>query len=147
MHSILTQFATLLMDAFGDTLLWGSAIDNYPIFSISLLITAIIVCINDKSLKSKFKYYELIIPLLIVLIIIGLIYTSLFIQWTSYGSSQIIGVQGRYFLPFLPLLFFIAGNFIKKNRYIKEQYLTKLVLFTSLFASYASLIEMIIKYI
>lgn len=30
-----------------------------------------------------------------------LIYTSLYVQWTAVGNGEIIGIQGRYFLPIL----------------------------------------------
>lgn len=32
------------------------------------------------------------------------VYASLYLQWTPVGEGTIIGVQGRYFLPVLPLL-------------------------------------------
>jgi uncharacterized membrane protein len=34
------------------------------------------------------------------------VYASLYLQWTPVGEDTIIGVQGRYFLPVLPLLIY-----------------------------------------
>lgn len=37
-----------------------------------------------------------------------LVFTSMFFSWTSYAESVVIaGVQGRYFIPFFPLLLFL----------------------------------------
>lgn len=145
--SLMSQFIILTKEAFGDSLLWGSASQNYSVVCFMLLVTAIIVCVNDESLKKKFNFSEVLIMILICIMIIGLIFTSLFIQWTGYGSKSIAGVQGRYFSPFIPLIFIIIGNFISKSRKIDESKLTRLVLFVSILASYASLIEMFIKFV
>lgn len=147
MHSFLTQFLNLLKSAFGDSLLWGSAIQNYSIISFMIFLTTVIVCVNDESIKKKFNIYNSFIIGFIILVIIGLIFTSLFIQWTEYGSSTIEGVQGRYFSPFLPLLMILIGSFSSRKRNINESNLTKLVLLVTIFANYASLIEMFIKFI
>ena len=38
----------------------------------------------------------------------GLIFTSIYVQWTAVGSSLIEGIQGRYFIPLaLPILFLL----------------------------------------
>ena len=51
-------------------------------------------------------YIDLII--FIILIVIILMSTSLYIQWTPLKNNTIYGIQGRYFLPLLmlvPILF------------------------------------------
>ncbi len=47
--------------------------------------------------------------------IIGLIFTSLYVQWTTCGSDSIAGIQGRYFIPILPLVVLLVGSQIKIN--------------------------------
>ena len=146
-NTFFTMFITYVREAFGETLLWGNAIQNYSIFGVLLFITAIVVCVNDESLKKKFDTYGCFIITIIFTMIIGLIFTSLFVQWTSYGSTLIDGVQGRYFSPFLPLIFILVGNFISKKKKIKQENITKLVLIVSIVVNYASIIEMFIKFI
>lgn len=57
----------------------------------------------NKETKDKFTTYQFAIILLIILAIVGLVFTSLYIQWTKPGETAIAGVQGRYFIPILPL--------------------------------------------
>lgn len=46
----------------------------------------------------------------IILLCIGLIEFSMLIAWTPLSSKTIMGVQGRYFLPMLPLFILILRN-------------------------------------
>lgn len=44
----------------------------------------------------------------LVVICTGLIFTSIYVQWTAVGSPLIEGIQGRYFIPLaLPILFLL----------------------------------------
>ena len=47
---------------------------------------------------------------MVVLLIIGLIFASLYVQFTPPGYGIILGVQGRYFIPFLPLILIIISK-------------------------------------
>ena len=67
-------------------------------------LMAMFIGFLNKEIKNKFSVYQTIIILLITAAIIGLIFTSLYIQWTRPEDTAIRGVQGRYFLPILPLL-------------------------------------------
>lgn len=42
--------------------------------------------------------------------VIALIFTSLYVQWTPVANNVINGIQGRYFIPVLPLLVMILNN-------------------------------------
>ncbi len=45
---------------------------------------------------------------IISIICIGLIFTSIYVQWTAVGNPIIEGIQGRYFIPLaLPILFLL----------------------------------------
>ena len=67
---------------------------------------------------------------LIVLIITALIFTSLYIQWSDNELPYIDGVQGRYFLPILPLILFLVAGLKIKTDY-KNQDITKLICISS----------------
>ena len=98
----------------------------------SLLPTIIFVLfifytIADQELRNKFTTYQKIIIALIILAIVGLIFTSLYIQWTPINFDTIAGVQGRYFLPILPLASMLIASSVKiKSEYEKDK-LTKIL--------------------
>jgi uncharacterized membrane protein len=38
------------------------------------------------------------------------------VSWTPVGSAQIVGVQGRYFIPLIPLLVLASCNIVRPGR-------------------------------
>lgn len=46
----------------------------------------------------------------VILLSAGMIFTSMFISWTPKESKEIFGIQGRYFLPMLPLAITLLYN-------------------------------------
>lgn len=83
---------------------------------IAFLILIILASMrSDKeSLQFKFKRNHRLWVGFLCLISYVLICLSMLIVNTSFGSRIISGVQGRYFLPFLPPLFLLLSN----NRYV-----------------------------
>lgn len=69
---------------------------------ISFVMMVLLFVQRSESLKLK-KADRWIFGVVIVMVS-GLILTSLYIQWTPYENSIIEGVQGRYFLPILLLV-------------------------------------------
>lgn len=45
------------------------------------------------------------------LLSVGMVFVSMFISWTPRESTVISGIQGRYFLPLLPLCLTLPGTF------------------------------------
>ena len=85
---------------------------NVPVNSLvwlGFLFLIIFLSIKERG-SSLNNVYEMLIPPCIVLSEIILISTSLYIQWTTYKSLIIDGIQGRYFIPFMPLLLFIMNK-------------------------------------
>lgn len=73
----------------------------YPIAYLFLLGFVIIVC-HDEECSRDISVKALCG--LVFCIIVFLIFTSLYVQWTSVGYKEILGVQGRYFIPIIILL-------------------------------------------
>lgn len=65
---------------------------------------------NEPDSK-KYSKIDLVIILFAALGSIVLINTALYITWTTLGSDKIQGVQGRYFIPILPLIMISIKEF------------------------------------
>lgn len=71
---------------------------------VVLLILFLYETLTCHDVPQKIHRYDRITLILIFLLCVALIYTSLYVQWTAFGSDFISGIQGRYFIPVLPLL-------------------------------------------
>lgn len=87
-------------------------------------ILALIATFSNKEDRPRFTAYQITIILLIILAVIGLIFTSLYLQWTKTESESIMGIQGRYFIPVLPLFLLLLSN-LKINIEYTEVTITK----------------------
>jgi uncharacterized membrane protein len=78
-----------------------------PIWWIGAFVTSIVpVALLDKSrhlISKKQKLISLSIFIMIFLLVCAFVYIS----WTVVGQNMIDGIQGRYFIPILPLLFLL----------------------------------------
>jgi uncharacterized membrane protein len=68
---------------------------------------------KDDALTSTIGYKALISAL--VLSTFMLLATSLYISFTEVGSDTVLGMQGRYLIPFLFPFFYIVGGFKIQN--------------------------------
>ena len=97
-------FRTML----GGFLAWLSVpVSDYILFPLTVCL---FLSVMPKEKESPLKITKWHKPFMGFLCFIGiiLIFTSMFFSWTSYAESVVIaGVQGRYFIPFVPLLLFL----------------------------------------
>ncbi len=93
---------------------------------ISLLLFLPFLDKND--IKIDFKKKSIIIGTF--LLITGFIYLFDYLTWTPVGLNKIIGVQGRYFIPVLPLLFLLFYNnkFKSKDNILKPITVVSIIL-------------------
>ena len=69
----------------------------------------------------------------IFITIIGLILTSLYVQWTSLKNPLIYGIQPRYFLPIILLAAVVLDNHkIIYQETLSKRYITLFMLFFNL---------------
>ena len=101
----------------GESLGWLNINTSYTL--LTLYVVLIVVCFfkdnedNNVLLKKQSRIFLLVSMFLII----ALIFTSLYIQWTAVASDVIYGIQGRYFLPIIPpLLIALRPNDISKDR-------------------------------
>ena len=94
-------------DLFGSKLCWGE--NTIPLFfSIVMFVILLIISAND-AYTDQLKKKDILIALSVVLIAL-LTTPSMLLSWTPEGSDVILGIQGHYFLPVLPLFAISAGK-------------------------------------
>lgn len=87
-------------------------LDNAIYYLTIILYFCIFIFIKEKyQIKSSLKIFASFVFLLYILMTCILLY----IMATPFGWEKIVGIQGRYFLPALPLLFIIFGQNINNN--------------------------------
>lgn len=116
-----------ILSLFGSDLGWGELVKINTIVPYCLLGIYVFTAITDNKLKNRFEVYQIIWISLVVLAIIALVFASLYVQWTTIGNESIIGVQGRYFLPIIPLIMLLLGNCIKVKSTYNEKNINKFV--------------------
>lgn len=107
----------------------ASVIFIYPCI---ILATMLFLCSN-KNEDIQIHLSTKLMSLFVFIIITVLIYTSLYVQWTTLESPIIHGVQSRYFLPILLLMSIVLNN--KKivfNEKLSNRYVLLFMLFLNL---------------
>lgn len=103
------------------------------IYHFMLLILLTVLFLGNEDKEFDFDIFTRGIFILIFVGIIVLIFTSLYVQWTSVGKPIIEGVQARYFIPILFLIPLIFNNkTLVFNKIINYKYIL-------LFMSYINL--------
>lgn len=104
----LYQFTT------GKTTMCQNSINIDNVLSMIFLIILILAFLkeeNDIKLSKKAKSFAIVITITMV----SIIFLSLYLQWTAtnygVGYHQIMGVQGRYFIPISALLILVNNKF------------------------------------
>lgn len=87
---------------------------------------------DNDNYKIEFNFKKRFILFLNIIFIILLIWTALYLSFTTVGSDTISGVQPRYFIPLLfPL--FMTFKFVKiKNNYTPKLYNTLIIISISI---------------
>ena len=109
-------------------------------FVLLYLILFCLVLLKRQDEKTFLNIHDKIWMGMIVLLISAMVAASMLFTWTPPDASVIVGIQGRYFLPILPLAGFIFRNktiTVQKNidyhlalAIMAIQYLTVMQIFT-----------------
>lgn len=100
------------------------------VFVASVIVLLILLIQRQDSLK--IKKWDRVLFTTIFIMIVGLIFTSLYMQWTAYDSEVVEGIQGRYFLPILLLVPVIICRTSNKSPHM-ELINNRFVMYYSLF--------------
>lgn len=114
----------------GSYLGWLDIPVNYVFVSGFLILLVLLAVSGYRGERQRFTGRQKLILFLISLCILGLVETSLFVTWTGAGSKLIQGVQGRYFIPILPLVLLLFRNrlFVARKNIEREVLLAACVL-------------------
>ena len=97
----------LVSDLFGSKLCWGE--QTIPvIFSVLMFVILLIIAASDPG-TSELKPFDVVI--IFAVVFIALITTpAMLLSWTPEGSDVILGIQGHYYMPVLPLIALLIGK-------------------------------------
>ena len=124
---------------------WNETI-KMPVMAMILFVCSLGILTLDNSIKNKLKKDQIVLIVLVVIVISGLIFCSLYVQWTYTESIEIQGIQGRYIIPVLPLLFLLLGN-IKLKSEITDIRLTKIIVLLLLIVILYTVLSIVIYHI
>lgn len=130
LHQLIGQLGWL------DTRLPGVLIDSY----LGLLV---IVALFGGKREISISRIQRSVIFLTAAIHVVLISFLLYLHWAPLGASTIRGWQGRYLIPFSPLLFLLLHN---RKFCVDDQKLELLVTFYALFAGTLTLIVLFYRY-
>lgn len=87
-----------------------STITHHSIPYVCMIAIYLVMILSHDEDDKKLTFKERIMYLIIPVLVIGLVYTIAFSRWTQVGQPTIWGIQARYFLPVMPLLYIACSN-------------------------------------
>ena len=120
-----TDYAFYLYSLLGEELGWNEYAKMNTLLPTMFGILFIYINISDSTLKQKLTKFQNIIITLILIAIIGLVFTSLYIQSNEPIDTTIKGVQGRYFIPIIPILTLLIFSKVKLESEVSNEQLNK----------------------
>lgn len=114
LRNIADNFVYYSLDMVGGWMQWGQMFELYPIISFGVFVLMFFAFFVEKDIF-ELKLWQKMFLGIFFLGIVVLILTSLYVQWNSVstediGTSQINGVQGRYFTPIFMIIPFLFSN-------------------------------------
>ena len=105
-------------DGFGVSTKWN----NGFISSVLYFIYILYFLSSEKQDVEKFDKKTRVVLFVLALLLIGVVYSAMYLNWTNIGADTIDGLQPRYFTPaVLCLALAVANNIIRINVNNKEK--------------------------
>lgn len=104
------HFTRYLSELLGYCLGWFQILLDWPVVLPYLIYLILAASIEEEQPGPRATPLLRFVALFSVFCSIGLIFASMFFNWTHVGDVVISGVQGRYFLPLLFPMFLIFEN-------------------------------------
>ena len=135
LYTINNNMDKYLLSAFGNQLEWGEEIFGVP-FVIGFIALTMFITLNDESIKNRLSNKQKIVLGIVIIMIIGLIFCSLYVQWTQIESSEIQGIQGRYFIPIMPIILLLLSDIRVKSEYSSNKLIKVICLYSLIFLTF-----------
>lgn len=149
LHTMTQAFQDYVMMMIGQRLLWLNIQINYSLVICFILLIVFAAFVGYES-DPKITKSTRILSIVASVLIMGLVMTSMFVTWTPKSLDVIQGVQGRYLLPFLPLILLLGRNrfVISKKAYEKPMIIAFTVLqFLALYNVYGNICKIFNTYV
>lgn len=140
------DFDLYIMQLFGGYMEHVEAVNVGWVNVIALIILFTLIVLFDNDVKEKLNKASKITISIILFIICGLIFTSIYMQWSSLKYYYINGIQGRYFIELLlPFMIVLAQNkLVRESRKIN---LVKLIAYSGIILNTVATLTAVITYI
>lgn len=145
-YTLYHDFDLYLMQLFGGFMEHIEMVHVGWINVIAYIIIFIIIVLFDKDIKDKLDKKMKITISIVLFIICGLIYTSIYMQWSTLKNYYINGVQGRYFVELLLPFMLVLGQ----NKLVKESgkiNLVKVITYSGVLLNTVAILTAVITYI
>lgn len=144
-YTVYYQFGAYMNGLFGQNLEHISYVRVGEINVYIFIITLTLIVLFDDSMKNKISNFGKIVIGSMLVIIIALIFTSLYMQWAGYKWYFVEGIQGRYFIELLlPFGLLLAQNNIVKKANID---LKTIILCVTCITNIIAIMSCVIAYI
>lgn len=124
----------ILYPLFGQRLgFWDIEIPYYIYFGFIFMVLISTVCVENE--KQYIKDWHKTVMLILSLGMLGGITLAMMLDFTSVDDSVVRGIQGRYFIPFLPLIMFLLRN----NKIVLKKDMSKHIMMSMYMLNYFTL--------
>ena len=124
----------ILYPLFGQRLgFWDIEIPYYIYFGFIFTVLISTLCVENE--KQYIKDWQKTLMLVLSLGMIGGITLAMMLDFTSINDSVVRGIQGRYFIPFLPLIMFLLRN----NKIVLKKDISKHIIMSMYMLNYFTL--------
>ncbi len=133
--SFFSEFKPMIKSYIG-RLGWGDTqLPNFIVLLSYIIIFLIAISSNNKEIT--FKYRQRLIFFSTSIILLLFIMLSQYLTWVPVGSNRVYPLQGRYFIPVLPLIFVL---FFNNKTKINNAYRKYIILLFTLFIGFYSIV-------
>ena len=115
-YMYVNRFSYILYTMLGARLGWPILTGVFPTIPpmviLLLFILLLIVCFREGlEIREGMKYNFI---LFLTLLIASVTVPALLLRETKIGAQAVFGIQGRYYLPFLPVFMFFIAGFVRR---------------------------------
>lgn len=145
-YTLYYQFNLYIQQLFGGLMEHVEKVNVGWVNVIAYVILFVFAILFDEGSKKQLDKKEKIVISLILFIICCLIFTSIYMQWSSLKWYFINGIQGRYFVELLlPFMLVLAqNNLVARNGKVN---LEKIILYSSMLLNMIAIMSCVITYI